>query len=1004
MRIFLTFSLYFFLFISNYLFGQSDPQPFDLSSGNYSFTEWAASSPAGTYPANMVIHRATVNEPAIASFIAGSDYTQAYNLTAGSRVVGAGGDGITFLNTGSAGNLGALVLALNTIGRGNISVDYRAFVAAVATGTLPRDYRIRMQYRVGSGLWTNIAGLNDFSSIGQAAGEGLEYNNVILPAACNNAPLVQLRWVYFQEAPNGGGNRPRLGVDNILISSEEFVCNAPTEAAVNISFSNITPLSVTVNWTNGNGARRIVIARENEPVETLPEQGVELTSSAEFGTLASALGEGFVVYDGIDNFADITGLTAGTSYFFTVVEYDCDPAIYLLTDAPSSSVIPAATPEIIVSPNTLITLSTQVNVPSTVQSVAVSGTFLEGPIFVLAPEFFELSLNLAGPFSPQIQIEPIDGSIDSVQVYIRFNPNVEGSQTGNLSFSSENSNIVQIALVGFTTISASLPEPYFLCNGDYEFLEWSDASPAATYPLSMTFHRFNTTDPGINALDIANYVDAYNSSSGSRINGIGADGITFINTGTAGNLGAAVLALNTEGRTQINVDFVAGLITQSNGNPNPRDYRIRFQYRIGNGFWTDLTEPVEYASSGQVNGDFEEFTDITLPSEVEDQELVYLRWFYHQFALNDGGSRPRMRLDNIRVKSTSSIPPQSDFVAEFESEALVIPANTTGSIQTAEDGIQVWSFTVRDGGENTLSDGLPTELTGLSILPGAANTVDWTNILAEVALFNGELKLADGTISDEAIAFSFDALTIEDTESRTLALRVSLVDDGSIEDGGRLGFRLESDLIQTNGGCSGTEIISAIALESSTMRNEIDVIANQLLFVNPPVEFFESASFNAEVTNVDEFNNIDRSTRSISLSWISPSNGILSGGTALTNQELSNGSFTWNAMTYNAIETFQLIVSDDDGNLAPDTIFINCLEPIGIEDITLEPLSAFPNPVSMEQGQITLSHIVNAEVLNSIGQQVARLENANRLSVIDFNKGIYIIKTDKGQHLRFIIN
>jgi hypothetical protein len=43
-------------FISLVAQAQTNPAPFDMSTGNYSFTQWDNTSAAGTYPANMVFH------------------------------------------------------------------------------------------------------------------------------------------------------------------------------------------------------------------------------------------------------------------------------------------------------------------------------------------------------------------------------------------------------------------------------------------------------------------------------------------------------------------------------------------------------------------------------------------------------------------------------------------------------------------------------------------------------------------------------------------------------------------------------------------------------------------------------------------------------------------------------------------------------------------------------------------------------------------------------------
>lgn len=77
---------------------------------------------------------------------------------------------------------------------------------------------------------------------------------------------------------------------------------------------------------------------------------------------------------------------------------------------------------------------------------------------------------------------------------------------------------------------------------------WPAASAAGTYPSNMAFHRSTTQDPGLGIEMTTNYTDVYNKVSGSRISGLGDNGISFVNTGSSGNIGAAVAAINTIGR------------------------------------------------------------------------------------------------------------------------------------------------------------------------------------------------------------------------------------------------------------------------------------------------------------------------------------------------------------------------------------------------------------------------------------------------------------------------
>jgi hypothetical protein len=98
----------------------------------------------------------------------------------------------------------------------------------------------------------------------------------------------------------------------------------PTIGASELSFTNITNTSVTLNWVSGNGTNRIIIARKDIVANAEPNNGQLYMANSGFGS-GEALGNGFVVYNGTDNFANITNLEAGANYHFTVIEFNFLP-------------------------------------------------------------------------------------------------------------------------------------------------------------------------------------------------------------------------------------------------------------------------------------------------------------------------------------------------------------------------------------------------------------------------------------------------------------------------------------------------------------------------------------------------------------------------------------------------------------------------------------------------------------------------------------------------------
>lgn len=198
------------------------------------------------------------------------------------------------------------------------------------------------------------------------------------------------------------------------------------------------------------------------------------------------------------------------------------------------------------------------------------------------------------------------------------------------------------------------PRSFTLLSCDFRFDQWSATAPAGTYPANMQFVTMNQADPTLSATIADTVSGPYNYTSSTRINGLGTDGISFINTGggntgyPASSLGGALLALRTTGLTEAAVQWRGGTVT-----PNSRQYRIRLRYRIGDtGPFTDLLDgsgnPVEYmrnagAGHSQVMG------PVSLPAGLLNKPYIQLLWQYYWSGVGTSGPRDQLRVDDIVI-------------------------------------------------------------------------------------------------------------------------------------------------------------------------------------------------------------------------------------------------------------------------------------------------------------------------------------------------------------------
>lgn len=121
----------------------------------------------------------------------------------------------------------------------------------------------------------------------------------------------------------------------------------PTVAATATSFTNLSGTSLRLNWTKGNGARRIVLAKVGSAVSFVPVDGTEYVSNASFSS-GTQLGTGnYVVYNGTGNFVDVTNLSTNTTYHFSIYEYNGanTSSNYRSTGTTANQITPSLAPE-----------------------------------------------------------------------------------------------------------------------------------------------------------------------------------------------------------------------------------------------------------------------------------------------------------------------------------------------------------------------------------------------------------------------------------------------------------------------------------------------------------------------------------------------------------------------------------------------------------------------------------------------------------------------------------
>lgn len=261
---------------------------------------------------------------------------------------------------------------------------------------------------------------------------------------------------------------------------------------------------------------------------------------------------------------------------------------------------------------------------------------------------------------------------------LTINPLKRGDATITLSASDGN-----YAPVNSSFRVLVYPMAFILANGQFSFTAWNPNELEYTYPQHMIFLQSNINDPGLNDPllypyfiphddyhpdDFATIGFPYNNTRRTRINGLGDEGISFINTGRDRDLGGALLALDTRNVTDASLEWLGGTILQ-----NERVYAIRLQYRtdIFSPF-TDLTQNsqiIEYIAAG--DGDVAIFDNIHLPINALNKQYVQLLWKYY-LVEGDTGARAELRLDDILFKDITGVKDLPDnFVQSYTADGSV---------------------------------------------------------------------------------------------------------------------------------------------------------------------------------------------------------------------------------------------------------------------------------------------------------------------------------------------
>ncbi|MES2690745.1 MAG: S8 family serine peptidase [Bacteroidota bacterium] len=117
------------------------------------------------------------------------------------------------------------------------------------------------------------------------------------------------------------------GCSDSISKNVKVYPNAPSVAGNSFSFQAITTTSMNVSWNNGNGQKRILVAKAGSAVNAIPANGVSYSANPQFGVDAQLGTANYVVLNNTTNSVSITNLQPNTTYYFALFEYNGDTSL-----------------------------------------------------------------------------------------------------------------------------------------------------------------------------------------------------------------------------------------------------------------------------------------------------------------------------------------------------------------------------------------------------------------------------------------------------------------------------------------------------------------------------------------------------------------------------------------------------------------------------------------------------------------------------------------------------
>ena len=182
---------------------------------------------------------------------------------------------------------------------------------------------------------------------GQQIGSG---NYVVYNGTGSSAGVIGLipgATYYFSVFEyNTSSSFPCYATPALTGSATIGACIPPTTQATSFTTTAVGTTSATINWLAGSGSNALVLVRSVSAVTGTPTSGNTYTAPSTVYGAGQQVGTGnYIVYDGTGTSVTVTNLNPGTTYYFSIFEFNVTAGSpCYLTPGLTGSLTPLATP------------------------------------------------------------------------------------------------------------------------------------------------------------------------------------------------------------------------------------------------------------------------------------------------------------------------------------------------------------------------------------------------------------------------------------------------------------------------------------------------------------------------------------------------------------------------------------------------------------------------------------------------------------------------------------